>query len=532
MMSSGNDQQLPSYDALKILSVDRNEREHTNSSCPSCETTVQPQILTSRGGTREVANGMQNTVNAVKGIIIITLQRGEPKTNALGVANSHSIANVLIRKDVIAYIRDNSDVSSDGSDNLPTIEILDKNDTVIYSTKFSYQEVMTVPMQMPGQIDDTSPSQVQITPFATVILPYPAEGKRIRIIDENGRMTDITSLENYEISDQNSTSIDSKSLPSNPGSFNLLILASGYTSANMDKFIYTAELIEKVICEAEPFKSKIPSISVNIYPNTKNVGCYTGCSGIDRLLCCDSTKVISAALDSGTLFDEIIVVHNTDIYAGSGSRDLGLYKTNSYDTSSKVYGGDYSAIMALHEFGHSFGNLCDEYTYSDEGYEYYPCVNCRASCSAWSSFSSICTRSCDARSDFFRPDNSVMFSLSYRTYNQASIKASYSPDGLEKRLNYFLIKNVNPVPHIMSIRPSRCSRGSPEFMLQVTGKNFVEGARVRWNGVLKPTTFVSATYLKAKISASDVKSKKTVVVSVTNPSPGGGKSNSKSFVVT
>ena len=118
-----------------------------------------------------------------------------------------------------------------------------------------------------------------------------------------------------------------------------------------------------------------------------------GCSGIDRLMCCDSSKVMAAAEDSGSLYDEIIVIDNTATYSGGGARDLGsaAYKTNSYSSFCQVYDGQYTVPMALHEFGHSFGDLCDEYSYGSEGYSYYPCVNCRATCSDWSSYSSICT---------------------------------------------------------------------------------------------------------------------------------------------
>jgi len=284
-------------------------------------------------------------------------------------------------------------------------------------------------------------------------------------------------LENYGIIDQDPVLPDIVSVPSSPGTFNLLILASGYTPDDMYKFTYRAGQVQNIISAAQPFNAKSQSLAVSFYPNTNDVGCYTGCAGIDRLLCCDDTKVISAAVDSGTLFDEIIVIHNTATYAGSGSRDLGTYKTNSYSSFGTVYDGSYSGIMALHEFGHSFGDLCDEYSYGTEGYSYYPCVNCRASCSDWSSFSSICTLGCDARRDFFRPDNSVMLDLRYTTYNQASIKAEYSPDGLEKRLNFFLT-TANPVAANFIAFPTS---GNAPLAVQFTDTSIGSPTSWYWN---------------------------------------------------
>ena len=150
---------------------------------------------------------------------------------------------------------------------------------------------------------------------------------------------------------------------------------------------------------------------------------------------------MAAAEDSGSLYDEIIVIDNTATYSGGGARDLGsaAYKTNSYSSYCQVYDGQYTVPMALHEFGHSFGDLCDEYSYGSEGYSYYPCVNCRATCSDWSSLSGTCTVGCDAKSTYFRPERSIMLDLSSPTiYNQPSILADYSPDGLEKRLEFFV----------------------------------------------------------------------------------------------
>jgi uncharacterized delta-60 repeat protein len=105
--------------------------------------------------------------------------------------------------------------------------------------------------------------------------------------------------------------------------------------------------------------------------------------------------------------------------------------------------------------------------------------------------------------------------------------------GTDTKTGYITVNpRSNPVPLITSISPSRRIHGSSGFILQVTGKKFVNGAKIRWNGALKPTTYVSSTSLKATISASNIMSKKTASVTVTNPSPGGATSNSKSFVVT
>jgi hypothetical protein len=89
----------------------------------------------------------------------------------------------------------------------------------------------------------------------------------------------------------------------------------------------------------------------------------------------------------------------------------------------------------------------------------------------------------------------------------------------------------NPVPGLTSLNPTSVSPGSPAFTLTVIGNNFVNGSVIRWNNSDRATTYISATQLTATIPASDIASNRPVNVSVFNPSPGGGLSNSLLFAV-
>ncbi|MGH9937542.1 MAG: IPT/TIG domain-containing protein, partial [Blastocatellia bacterium] len=91
----------------------------------------------------------------------------------------------------------------------------------------------------------------------------------------------------------------------------------------------------------------------------------------------------------------------------------------------------------------------------------------------------------------------------------------------------------NPVPMLIGLSPFSAASGSPGFTLNVNGSSFVEGARVRWNGNLRTTTFVSSTKLAAIIPASDIVNPGTAAVTVVNPAPGGGLSNGAlTFTIT
>ncbi len=92
---------------------------------------------------------------------------------------------------------------------------------------------------------------------------------------------------------------------------------------------------------------------------------------------------------------------------------------------------------------------------------------------------------------------------------------------------------VNPVPHIhQAMFPGSSAPGSAGFTLTVEGTGFVQGAEVLWNGSPVPTSFQSAEKLTATISASDVAAEGTALVTVANPTPGGGTSNTQFFSIT
>ncbi len=71
----------------------------------------------------------------------------------------------------------------------------------------------------------------------------------------------------------------------------------------------------------------------------------------------------------------------------------------------------------------------------------------------------------------------------------------------------------------------------PAFTLTVKGSNFVAASVVKWNGSSRATTFVSSGQLTAQIGASDVAVASQAVVTVFNPSPGGGTSGALAFTI-
>jgi hypothetical protein len=91
----------------------------------------------------------------------------------------------------------------------------------------------------------------------------------------------------------------------------------------------------------------------------------------------------------------------------------------------------------------------------------------------------------------------------------------------------------NPVPAITTLNPSSVVEGSGAFTLTVTGTNFLSTSVVRVNGSDRVTTFGSATEVTAAILAADVLTAgSNPAITVFNPTPDGGTSNSLTLTIT
>lgn len=157
----------------------------------------------------------------------------------------------------------------------------------------------------------------------------------------------------------------------------LLFIAEGYTAEQMDKFIEDVNRFTKALFETEPYAQRkddfnvraVKSISEDsgtdiphqdIWRNTV-VGSTFYTFDIDRYLTApDQTRISSIA--SNAHYDALYVIVNTDKYGGGG-----IY--NFYGLS--MSGGRSVSEVFVHEFGHSFAGLADEYYSSEVAYEDY-----------------------------------------------------------------------------------------------------------------------------------------------------------------
>lgn len=95
-----------------------------------------------------------------------------------------------------------------------------------------------------------------------------------------------------------------------------------------------------------------------------------------------------------------------------------------------------------------------------------------------------------------------------------------------------VIVTVKPNPTIATVSPDTKIAGSAAFTLTINGTNFNStDSKIKWNGVEKTTTFISATQLTAPITASDIASVGTADIVVYN-SCNAFTSNLKTFSIT
>jgi uncharacterized repeat protein (TIGR01451 family) len=100
----------------------------------------------------------------------------------------------------------------------------------------------------------------------------------------------------------------------------------------------------------------------------------------------------------------------------------------------------------------------------------------------------------------------------------------------------FLLIALNPAPQINSLNPASATGtlfGS-DFWVAIHGANFLPTSEVRWNGELRTMFFSSSTLIYIRVQGSDLGLPwpRLAFITVRNPTPGGGTSNSMPFNIT
>lgn len=158
----------------------------------------------------------------------------------------------------------------------------------------------------------------------------------------------------------------------------IVIMAEGYSKSDIEMFYKDAQKACDAIFSHSPFKENIKHFNViavasesidsgvsipreNIWKSTA-ISSHFDTFYSDRYLTSSSVNDIHDLL-AGIPYEHIIILANTDTYGGGG-----IY--NSF-TLTTAHHSKFEPVV-VHEFGHSFGGLADEYAYTDAPSPLYP----------------------------------------------------------------------------------------------------------------------------------------------------------------
>lgn len=155
------------------------------------------------------------------------------------------------------------------------------------------------------------------------------------------------------------------------------IVAEGYTAQEAEKFYADAQTAMEALLEHAPFnrhKDRFNYVAVALPSDDSGVsvpgdgvwkktalGAHFNTFYMDRYLTTLRLRQLHDHL-VGIPYEHIIILANTDTYGGGGI-------FNSYTLTTA--GHPAFRPVVVHEFGHSFGGLADEYYYDDQFVEYY-----------------------------------------------------------------------------------------------------------------------------------------------------------------
>lgn len=220
------------------------------------------------------------------------------------------------------------------------------------------------------------------------LVPYPKDSADVTVELRNNRREVTVSMTHLvaprdilirHMGERNVTPYETLQQAADPSRcIHIAYIAEGYTEAEMPVFIKDCRIAMEALFAHEPFKSmrqrfniiavKAPSAESGTSEPSKRIWKNTALHShfdtfySDRYLTTLHLKDLHNWL-AGTPYEHIIVLVNTEKYGGGGI-------LNSYNLS--MAHNDYFKPVVVHEFGHSFAGLGDEYAYEKETINMYP----------------------------------------------------------------------------------------------------------------------------------------------------------------
>jgi len=237
---------------------------------------------------------------------------------------------------------------------------------------------------------DKGSEGIQKTFHETILIPYP-KNKVILSFEKRDNVQELYEIYRMEIDPEDvmiirdeikdrQVKVYDSELNGDPHSrVDIVIIGEGYTIDEKNKFEKDLRYFSDVFFSQEPYKtfaenfniygvykpgeeSGIDEPEAGIFKNSV-LGCTFNTMGSERYILTENNKTLRG-LASHVPYDAIYIMINHPRYGGGGIYNL--FCTFTTDNQFKDY-------LFLHEFGHSFSGLADEYYTSDVQYnDFYP----------------------------------------------------------------------------------------------------------------------------------------------------------------
>ena len=246
----------------------------------------------------------------------------------------------------------------------------------------------------------------------------------------------------------------------------LVLVGDGYTSAEMGTYATHAGNAATNFFSVEPFTTYRNLFNVYRVDVVSNVSGVSGdptadisrvtplqmrywCSGTERLLCVNVSRCYQYAANAPYGYDQILAIANSSKYGGAG------YPGN--DVGTLAGANSAAAQIAIHEMGHSLGDLADEYDYggpttyvggepSDANATIYTAATLQSQQRKWWRWIGFNQAAWDGNVSTFQ---GAMYSVQgiYRPTNNSMMRALYRPFNLPsaEQLIINIYKQARPI---------------------------------------------------------------------------------------
>jgi|GEM_PF-1757508 len=348
-------------------------------------------ILTMREPRGRAAQSTATGVDWVSGTDLIKGGKIEPPREILEVNFSYKESgSPVIKLGKVTTKQGYAPKYNTKEKNSYTLQILDKNNKTITKQKFSIPKNLEGAPPLKKGEKKSPPPKVKNMNF-TITVVQPADAKELQIVDQAGKIIEkkqlagtqkinnkpnFHSIKGNEFFKKKKTSFWQKGLEKIASLFkpkaalaqvpdktlDIVFIGDKYTAGDLTTFHNDVTNVSAKLLNYEPFKSRSSQIAFNYVDNTADLGCAHDKTD-PTLITCNWDTVWQKVDDAAVPYDNVYILVKDSVVGGTAL----LYQPLEGGQIAVGYNGTLAPMVFVHEFGHSFAGLLDEYNeYSDD----------------------------------------------------------------------------------------------------------------------------------------------------------------------